>query len=75
MRLRWTLIVLAACYSLGGCAKKEHVGFVYPDAEDRSIVRYIGMFDSREACQSAARGHLRAMGTVSSGDYTCDEKH
>ena len=44
---------------------------VYPDRNDLTKSRFIGTFDSLEACREAARKALRDLGATESGDYEC----
>lgn len=62
--------VLAVLF-LSACANDKWEGFVYPDGSDLTVHQNIGIFDSLEACRSAARSTLANVSSVDRGDYEC----
>ena len=46
-------------------------GDVYPDRSNLNQSRFIGTFDSLDACREAALDALRQLGASDSGDYEC----
>jgi len=56
---------------LMGCFEEKWEGFVYPNANDLSISRNIGVFSSLEQCRDAALKKLSIISSVHAGDYEC----
>jgi len=46
-------------------------GFVYPNGNDLTIHRNIGVYDSLELCRTAALNLLEDISSIRAGDYEC----
>ena len=57
--------------ALIGCFEEKWEGFVYPDANDLTISKNIGIFPSLEACRDAAMSSLSSISSIRTGDYEC----
>ncbi len=67
---RIILIVLSALL-LSSCFKEEWEGFVYPDKNDLTIHKSIGVYESLESCREASWEMLSRMNSLERGDYEC----
>lgn len=65
----WTALLLGL--SLIGCTTDTWDGHIYPDRNDIGKFRYVGRFDSLEACRAAALSELERFHGVDAGDYEC----
>lgn len=66
------IALLSAALLLSGCHNEpdEWSGFVYPNKTDLTDSANIGVYDSLEACRSAAGATLNEKGSTN-GDYEC----
>jgi hypothetical protein len=56
---------------ISGCFEEKWEGFVYPNANDLTISKNIGIFPSLEACRDAAISSLSSISSIRAGDYEC----
>lgn len=56
---------------LTGCFGEEWSGVVYPNKDDLTEQRYIGVFGSLEECRSAALAAIQAGALGAKADYEC----
>ncbi len=63
--------VLAVAVMLAACGENTWRADVYPDRNNLSESKFIGTFDSLEACREAAKNALEEIGATDSGDYEC----
>jgi hypothetical protein len=61
--------VLAAV--LSGWGSESWEGFVYPNRNDLTRHRNLGLFKSLEECRVAAQGMLAELNALDRGDYEC----
>ena len=64
-------ILLISVVSLSGCFKEEWDGFVYPDKNDLTIHKEIGVYASLKLCRAAAQEMLENLNAIDKGDYEC----
>jgi hypothetical protein len=65
------LIIIFLGVTLIGCFEEKWEGFVYPDANDLTISKNIGIYSSLEACRDAAISSLSSISSIRAGDYEC----
>jgi len=46
-------------------------GFIYPNKHDLTVSKFVGQFDSLEACRAKAKSELESLNATDSGDYEC----
>jgi hypothetical protein len=68
-----TLLVTSLLLLSAACEARSWGADIYPDRNNLSDSRFIGTFDSLEACQEAALTALRDMDATDSGDYECGQ--
>ena len=71
--MRWARLVLALLV-VGGfsyACSEEWEGFVYPNKNDLTTHRNIGVFNSLEECRAAATATLQGLNALGRGDYEC----
>lgn len=56
---------------LSSCFKEEWEGFVYPNKDDLTVHRNIGVYESLEGCRAAALNTLSQISSIEKGDYEC----
>lgn len=56
---------------LAACTPDEWTGVVYPDRSDLTQDVRIGVFDTLEACRSAALRTIKEQGWTERADYEC----
>jgi hypothetical protein len=68
LKILWliTLVLL-----LSSCFEEEWEGFVYPNKNDLTVHRNIGVYESLESCRAAALNTLTHISTIEKGDYEC----
>jgi len=78
MKLKTLLTILLITTSLSVNAgwffsddKDKWEGFVYPNGNDLTIHRNIGIYDSLELCRTAALNLLEEINRTRTGDYEC----
>ncbi len=71
MKTIYVFILLIINLSLCGCFGEKWEGFVYPDKNDLTVYKNIGVYNSLEACRSASLNKLSALGATNRGDYEC----
>jgi len=62
---------LVFAFILSSCGKEEWEGFVYPNKNDLTAHRNIGIYESLESCRSAAWDMLSRISSIEQGDYEC----
>jgi len=67
----FVLYVILAYFAAWWPFKEEWTGFVYPDLNDLTISRNIGVYESFESCSDAAIAVLRGINAGDKGDYEC----
>ena len=65
------ICVLIVSSLLTSCGKEEWEGFVYPNKNDLTVHRNIGIYESLESCRSAAWNMLSEISSIERGDYEC----
>jgi len=71
MRNLKILLLISSVLLLSSCFKEEWEGFVYPNKNDLTVHRNIGVYDSLENCRAAALDTLSRISTIEKGDYEC----
>ena len=66
-----TLVALVISLLSASCGKDEWEGFVYPNKDNLTIHRNIGVYESLESCRSAAWDMLSQISSIERGDYEC----
>jgi hypothetical protein len=57
--------------ALASCGRDSWEGFVYPDKNNLTEHRGLGIFSSLEECRAAADNYLTDLGALDRGDYEC----
>jgi len=70
MKIRM-ISALAFTALLASCGKEEWEGFVYPNKNDLTVHRNIGIYESLESCRSAAWDLLSEISSIERGDFEC----
>ena len=71
-KLNWRfLAVLSSALTLIGCTNDTWDCHIYPDRNDLRKFRYVGRFDSLQACRAGALSELERLHRLDAGDYEC----
>lgn len=65
------VLVISSTLLLTACFQEEWEGFVYPNKNDLTVHRNIGVHNSLEGCRSAALNMLSQISSIEKGDYEC----
>jgi hypothetical protein len=65
------LLVISSALLLSSCFKEEWEGFVYPNKNDLTAHRNIGVYESLESCRAASHDMLSRISSINKGDYEC----
>ena len=71
MKKIFALLSLVVVLVLSGCFKEEWEGFVYPNKNDLTVHKNIGVYKSLESCRTAAWDMLSRLNATEGGDYEC----
>ena len=71
MRNTKIALLISSIILLSSCSKDEWEGFVYPDKNNLTIHKNIGVFDSLENCRAEALNTLSQISSIQRGDYEC----
>ena len=71
MRNLKLLLLISSVVMLSSCFKEEWEGFVYPDKNNLTVHRNIGVYESLESCRAAALNALSQISAIEKGDYEC----
>ena len=66
-----TFFLISSALLLSSCYIKKWEGFVYPDKNDLTVYRNIGVYESLESCRAASLNTLSQISTIEKGDYEC----
>ena len=67
----FSILSLLVVLIFSGCFKEEWEGFVYPNKNDLTVHKNIGVFKTLEQCRSASFNMLSRLNASESGDYEC----
>lgn len=65
------VLVVSSALLLSSCFKEEWEGFVYPNKNNLTVHKNIGVHESLESCRAAAREMLSKISSIEKGDYEC----
>ena len=65
------ICVLIISFLLASCGEEKWEGFVYPNKNDLTVYRNIGVYESLESCRSATWYMLSEISSIERGDYEC----
>ena len=71
MKNIFAFLSLIIALGLSGCFKEEWEGFVYPNKNDLTIHKNIGVYKSLESCRAAAWDMLYILNATERGTYEC----
>lgn len=64
-------LLMSSVILLASCSKEEWEGFVYPNKNNLTVHRNIGVYHSLESCRAAALDTLSRISSIENGDYEC----
>jgi len=65
------ILIISSVLLLSSCFKEEWEGFVYPNKNDFTVHRNVGVYESLENCRIAALNTLSHISSIQEGDYEC----
>lgn len=66
-----TTLLISLVLLLSSCSKEKWEGFVYPNENDLSNHKNIGVYESLKSCRDAALNTLARINSIEKGDYEC----